>query len=143
VPPPSGPTIRTDGSIVIKNIPTVSTPVAELNLHDEPWVHHKGITTAETLGKGVARREYRTGLAGLERDGDRVRLITRGGYNWTDSYPWIIESARCGAHLPSSPSGLVIIPDDLGAVRTRADADQSSRASVSRRSVRLAYSTLF
>ena len=23
----------------------------------------------------------------LERDGDRVRLITRGGYNWTDRYP--------------------------------------------------------
>ena len=29
----------------------------------------------------------------LERDGDRVRLITRGGYNWTDRYPWILESA--------------------------------------------------
>jgi ATP-dependent DNA ligase len=29
----------------------------------------------------------------LERDGDRVRLITRGGYNWTDGYPWIVESA--------------------------------------------------
>ena len=27
------------------------------------------------------------------RDGDRVRLITRGGYNWTDRYPWIVESA--------------------------------------------------
>lgn len=24
----------------------------------------------------------------LERDGDRVRLITRGGYNWTNRYPW-------------------------------------------------------
>jgi ATP-dependent DNA ligase len=22
----------------------------------------------------------------VERDGDRVRLITRGGYNWTDRY---------------------------------------------------------
>ena len=28
----------------------------------------------------------------LERDGDRVRLITRGGYNWTDRYPWIVEA---------------------------------------------------
>jgi ATP-dependent DNA ligase len=27
-------------------------------------------------------------------DGDRVRLITRGGYNWTDRYPWIVEAAR-------------------------------------------------
>jgi ATP-dependent DNA ligase len=29
----------------------------------------------------------------LERDGDRVRLITRRGYNWTDRYPWIVEAA--------------------------------------------------
>jgi hypothetical protein len=30
----------------------------------------------------------------VERDGNRVRLITRGGYNWTDRYPWITEAAR-------------------------------------------------
>ncbi|GLR94157.1 MULTISPECIES: ATP-dependent DNA ligase [Bradyrhizobium] len=30
----------------------------------------------------------------LERDGDRVRLITRGGYNWSSRYPWIVEAAR-------------------------------------------------
>lgn len=30
----------------------------------------------------------------LERDGGRVRLITRGGHNWTDRYPWIVEAAR-------------------------------------------------
>jgi ATP-dependent DNA ligase len=30
----------------------------------------------------------------LKRDGKRVRLITRGGYNWTDRYPWIVEAAR-------------------------------------------------
>ena len=29
----------------------------------------------------------------VERDGDRVRLITRNGYDWTDRYPWIVESA--------------------------------------------------
>jgi len=29
----------------------------------------------------------------LGRDGDRVRLVTRGGYNWTDRYPWIVEAA--------------------------------------------------
>jgi bifunctional non-homologous end joining protein LigD len=29
----------------------------------------------------------------LERDGDRVRLITKGGYNWTGRFPWIVESA--------------------------------------------------
>jgi ATP-dependent DNA ligase len=30
----------------------------------------------------------------FERDGDRVRLITRGGYDWTKRYPWIAEAAR-------------------------------------------------
>ena len=27
----------------------------------------------------------------VERDGDRVRLITRGGYDWTKRFPWIVE----------------------------------------------------
>jgi bifunctional non-homologous end joining protein LigD len=27
----------------------------------------------------------------LERDGDRVRLITRCGYDWTKRYPWTIR----------------------------------------------------
>jgi len=30
----------------------------------------------------------------LERDGDKVRLITRGGYNWSSQYPWIVQAAR-------------------------------------------------
>jgi hypothetical protein len=30
----------------------------------------------------------------VERNGDRVRLITRNGYDWTGRYPWIVESAR-------------------------------------------------
>jgi ATP-dependent DNA ligase len=29
----------------------------------------------------------------VERDRDRVRLITRGGYDWTKRYPWIVEAA--------------------------------------------------
>jgi bifunctional non-homologous end joining protein LigD len=29
----------------------------------------------------------------IERDGDRVRLITRGGYDWTTRFPWIVEAA--------------------------------------------------
>lgn len=28
------------------------------------------------------------------REGDRVRLVTRGGADWTDRYPWIVEAAR-------------------------------------------------
>ena len=30
----------------------------------------------------------------LERDGDPVRLITRGGHDWTKRYQWITEAAR-------------------------------------------------
>jgi bifunctional non-homologous end joining protein LigD len=29
----------------------------------------------------------------VERDGDSVRLITRGGYDWTKRFPWIAEAA--------------------------------------------------
>ena len=29
----------------------------------------------------------------VERDGDRVRLITRGGHDWSKRYPWIVEAA--------------------------------------------------
>ena len=29
-----------------------------------------------------------------ERDGDRVRLVTRVGYNWTDRYTLISAAAR-------------------------------------------------
>jgi hypothetical protein len=29
----------------------------------------------------------------LERDGDRVRLIERGGYDWTKRFPWIVDAA--------------------------------------------------
>jgi bifunctional non-homologous end joining protein LigD len=55
-------------------IPTKSTSVA-----DTPdWLH-------EVKYDGYRLR--------LERDGDRVRLITKGGYNWTSRYPWIVEAA--------------------------------------------------
>jgi ATP-dependent DNA ligase len=29
----------------------------------------------------------------VERDGERVRLFTKRGYDWTPRYPWIVESA--------------------------------------------------
>jgi ATP-dependent DNA ligase len=34
----------------------------------------------------------------VELAGERVRLITRGGYDWTKRYPWIIESALKNRH---------------------------------------------
>jgi len=30
----------------------------------------------------------------VQRDGERVRLFTRNGYDWTSSYPLIAEAAR-------------------------------------------------
>jgi bifunctional non-homologous end joining protein LigD len=27
----------------------------------------------------------------VHRSGDRVRLITKGGYDWTKRYPWIVS----------------------------------------------------
>src|ERR1700741_4760125 len=39
----------------------------------------------------------------LERDGDRVRLITRGGYDWTRRYPLIV-----GAGLKNRQKRFVI-----------------------------------
>jgi bifunctional non-homologous end joining protein LigD len=29
----------------------------------------------------------------VERNGDRVRLITKGGFDWSKRYPWIVEGA--------------------------------------------------
>jgi bifunctional non-homologous end joining protein LigD len=55
-------------------IPTRATAVPDR----EDWIH-------EVKYDGYRLR--------LERDGDRVRLITRGGYNWADRYPWIVEAA--------------------------------------------------
>jgi ATP-dependent DNA ligase len=34
----------------------------------------------------------------LDREGNRVRLVSRGGYDWADRYPWIVESARKNRH---------------------------------------------
>jgi len=34
----------------------------------------------------------------VHRDGDRVRLITRGGYDWSKRYPWIVETALKNRH---------------------------------------------
>lgn len=48
-------------------------------LHEVNWLH-------EVKYDGYRLR--------LEREGHRVRLITRGGYSWASRYPWIVEAAR-------------------------------------------------
>jgi hypothetical protein len=39
-------------------------------------------------------RLHRIYRLSVDCDGDRVRLITRGGSDWTRRYPWIVEAAR-------------------------------------------------
>jgi ATP-dependent DNA ligase len=55
-------------------IPTRGTKVP----HTSDWIH-------EIKYDGYRLR--------VERNGDRVRLITRNGYDWSSRYPWIVESA--------------------------------------------------
>jgi bifunctional non-homologous end joining protein LigD len=55
-------------------IPTRGTRVP----HTPDWIH-------EIKYDGYRLR--------LDRNGDRVRLFTRNGYDWTKRYPWIVESA--------------------------------------------------
>jgi len=60
----------------------------------------------------------------LERDGDRVRLITRGGYNLSDRYPWIVEAALKNRHRQYVIDGDAVV---LG-VHGTADFDALRRA---------------
>jgi bifunctional non-homologous end joining protein LigD len=46
----------------------------------------------------------------LERDGDRVRLITRGGYDWADRYPCIVEAALKNRQKRFVIDGEAVIP---------------------------------
>jgi len=45
----------------------------------------------------------------VERDGDRARLITRGGYNWAKRYPWIVEAALKNRHKQFVIDGEAVI----------------------------------
>jgi bifunctional non-homologous end joining protein LigD len=45
----------------------------------------------------------------VQRDGDRVRLITRGGYDWTKRYPWIVQAARKNRHKQFVIDGEAVI----------------------------------
>jgi bifunctional non-homologous end joining protein LigD len=45
----------------------------------------------------------------LERNGDRVRLITKGGHNWTSRYPWIVEAALKNRHKQFVVDGEAVV----------------------------------
>src|SRR5215831_15152238 len=75
----------------------------------------------------------------LERDGGRVRLITRGGHNWTDRYPWIVEAARKNRHRQFVIDGEAVVLGvdgiaDFNALHARKITKCSSMPSTSWRS---------
>ena len=39
-----------------------------------------------------------------------MRLITRGGYNWTDRYPWIVEAALKNRQKRFVIDGEAVVP---------------------------------
>jgi ATP-dependent DNA ligase len=45
----------------------------------------------------------------VQRDGDRVRLITRGGYDWTTRYPRIVRAALKNRHKQFVIDGEAVI----------------------------------
>ena len=45
----------------------------------------------------------------VQRDGDRVRLITRGGYDWTKHYTWIAEAALKNRHKQFVVDGEAVV----------------------------------
>jgi ATP-dependent DNA ligase len=55
-------------------IPTRSTTVPDGRI---------GFTRSSTMATGLP----------VERNGDRVLLITKGGYDWSKRFPWIVEAA--------------------------------------------------
>ena len=71
-------------------LPTRSTAVP----HTPDWLH-------EIKYDGYRLR--------LECDGARVRLITRGGYDWSKRYPWIVESALKNRHKQFVIDGEAVI----------------------------------
>jgi ATP-dependent DNA ligase len=65
----------------------------------------------------------------VERDGDRVRLITKGGDNWSDRYPWIVEAAlKCGRSdlcwMVKPSSWVLMALSDFDALHSRKHDDE-------------------
>jgi ATP-dependent DNA ligase len=65
----------------------------------------------------------------LEREGNRLRLITRGGHNWADRYPWIVETALKNRHQQFVIDGEAVVLDgdgiaDFNALQSRRHDDK-------------------
>ena len=65
----------------------------------------------------------------MARDGDRVRLVTRGGYDWTGRFPWIVEAARMNRHQQFAIDGEAVVLgadgiSDFNALHSRRHDDE-------------------
>ena len=45
----------------------------------------------------------------MASDGDRVRLFTRNGHDWSSRYPWIVQSALKNYHKQFVIDGEAVI----------------------------------
>ena len=61
--------------------------------HIEFCIPTAGQGCAELGRTGSTRSSTTATGCRLERDGDRVRLFSKGGHDWTSRYPWIVETA--------------------------------------------------
>jgi len=61
----------------IKFLPCIPTRATKVPSHSD-WIHEVKYDGCRLI---------------VVRDGDRVKLITRNGYDWSSRYPWIVESA--------------------------------------------------
>lgn len=52
--------------------------------------------------------------ARIERQDDRVRVMTRGGHDWTDRYPLVVEAAKKSRWKRFSIDGELVVLDDEG-----------------------------
>lgn len=65
----------------------------------------------------------------IQRDGKRVRLFTRNGYDWTDKYPLIVEAAlrnRCTSFVIDGEAVLLCIDrrPDFDGLHSRKHSDE-------------------
>ena len=87
--------INAQSRALLKPIPTRQIGVVD-NLRTMPKFEFCIPTVGKAVPEGTEwfhEVKYDGYRLRVERDGDRVRLITRGGYDWSKRFPWITEAA--------------------------------------------------
>lgn len=74
-------------------------------------------TTAKTVPSGpdwIHEIKFDGYRVRVEREDDRVRLMTRGGHDWTDRYPLVVEAAKKNRPKRFAIDGELVVLDDNG-----------------------------